>query len=101
MGLLHLITRGARDHSGSSVGLWLELGHRLTQGWGCRLRRVVLGYRLLLLETEFSLEALQRAGRGLTYSKGLAGNMGILAPRHQGQQLRHVLFHKLLTLLPV
>lgn len=28
----------------------------------------------------------------------LAGGVGILAPRHQGQQLGHVLFHKLLTL---
>lgn len=68
--------------------------YRLTQGWGYRL-----------LEPEFSevwgLEALQRAGWGLTYSKGLAGDVGILAPRHQGQQLGHVLFHKLLTLLPI
>lgn len=28
----------------------------------------------------------------------LAGDVGILAPRHQGQQLGHVLFHKLFTL---
>lgn len=100
----------APHHQRSQKPLWwwcwavVRAGtYRLTQGWGCRLRLAILWYRLL--EPGFSevwgLEALQRAGRGLTYSKGLAGGVGILAPRHQGQQLGHVLFHKLLTLLPV
>lgn len=71
----------ARKDPFLSPGGWTHLETAISEVWG--------------------LEALQRASRGLTYTKGLAGDVGILAPRHQGQQLGLVLFHKLFTLLPV